>query len=257
VVARGFKLEVTGVVFRPVQPTRLSDRVVDQIRDAILHGELRPGDRLPSERELAGQFGISRVAVRDALRTLEASGLVRVKAGGGGGTSVAMPDVGLLSNAVGNHLKLIGTEFRELAEARLALETTAARLACERATDADLESLRLAIGARGEEQPARQSATTSVDFHTTLVESAHNRALLAMFNAVRTLMEDAMDLIHTHLPDTAAVAKTVHTELYETIAARDGERAVRIMREHLYDFIERVDRVQAVVPEQLRGSLFL
>ena len=115
--------------FRPVRPTRASSEVVTQIREAILSGRFRPGDRLPTERELAQQFGVSRVTVRDALRALEAGGLIRVKVGGQGGPYVAEPDISQLSDSLGAHLQLRGSTFRELAEARLALETTAARLA--------------------------------------------------------------------------------------------------------------------------------
>lgn len=232
--------------FRPVRPTRVSDGVVEQIREAIFSGELRPGDRLPSERDLAVQFGVSRVAIRDGLRTLEAGGLVRVKTGGGGGPYIASPDVELLSTAFGNHLKLIGAEFRELGEARLAIETTAARLACERATKEDLDVLRVAIGDSGQlaAQDRHGTAETSVDFHTALVAAAHNRALEAMFQAIRALMRDAIELIHTQLADTPEVARRVHTQLYEAIAAGDADTAVQTMREHLYDFIERVQRAQ-------------
>ena len=242
--------------FRPARSTRISDDVIEQIRASIFRGDLQPGDRLPSERKLAAQFGVSRVTIRDALRVLEAGGLIRVKVGGGGGPYVHAPDVETLSTAVGNHLKLIGAEFRELAEARLALETTAVRLACERATEKDLESLRLAIG-HGAPSGGRDTAVSSVDFHTALVTAAHNRALLAMFNATRALMEDAIELIHTSLPDTARVARRVHTELYEAVVAGEPERAVRIMREHLYDFIERERTVQERAGEPAAPGLFL
>jgi len=81
--------------FSRITPTRASSDVIAQIRTAILSGRFRPGDRLPTERELAQQFGVSRVTVRDALRALEAGGLVRVKVGGQGGPYVAEPDIAL------------------------------------------------------------------------------------------------------------------------------------------------------------------
>src|SRR5213595_456802 len=79
--------------FAPIRPTRASSDVIAQIRRAILSGQYRPGDRLPTERDMAQQFGVSRVTVRDALRALEAHGLVRVKVGGQGGPYVSAPDV--------------------------------------------------------------------------------------------------------------------------------------------------------------------
>src|SRR3712207_613740 len=131
--------------FSRIRPNRASDDVVAQIRSAILGRRFQPGDRLPTERELAQQFGVSRVTVRDPLRRLEASGLSRVKVGGQGGPYVAEPDISLLSESLSTHMQLRGATFEELAEARLALETTAARLAAERATEADLAALKAAI----------------------------------------------------------------------------------------------------------------
>lgn len=213
-------------------------------------GRYRPGDRLPTERELAQQFGVSRVTVRDALRALEATGLIRVKVGGQGGPYVAEPSISQLSDSMSTHFQLQGTSFQELAEARLALETTAARLAAERATDEDLAAMKASI--RAAAPPSRRGARTpdghpvsaviSADFHTALVRAAHNGALLAMFTATRSLIQEAFDTMHATQPDMAETARRVHTELYEAIARGDAETAVRTMRDHLYDFAARADR---------------
>jgi DNA-binding FadR family transcriptional regulator len=227
--------------FTPIRPTRASSDVIAQIREAIFSGRFRPGDRLPTEREMAQQFGVSRVTVRDALRALEASGLIRIKVGGQGGPFVAEPDIALLSDSLGTHLQLRGTSFRELAEARLALETTAARLAAERATKDDLATLERAI--EGPLGLSTGPAATSLDFHAALVTAAHNGALLAMFSATRALIQEAFDTLHARQPDMAAAARKAHGQLYRAIAARDADAAGRIMREHLHDFIARAQRV--------------
>ncbi len=233
--------------FDPVRPARASSDVIAQIREAIFSGRYRPGDRLSTERELARQFGVSRVTVRDALRVLEASGLIRVKVGGQGGPYVARPDVAHLTESLGNHVRLSGTTFRELAEARLALETTVARLAAERATEEDLVSLKSAI--RGAVQPS-QAASASLDFHSALATAAHNRALLIMFAATRALIHEAFDELHARQPDMAGSARTTHQALYEAIARRDPDAAVRIMRAHLHEFSKRAERA-SVAPAEL------
>jgi DNA-binding FadR family transcriptional regulator len=234
-----------GAVFAPIRPTRASSDVIAQIRRAILSGQYRPGDRLPTEREMAQQFGVSRVTVRDALRALEANGLVRVKVGGQGGPYVSEPDISLLSDSIGTHLQLRGATFEELAEARMALETTAAQLAAARATVDDLEALQAAI--QGPMQPPRSldTATTSLDFHTALVVAAHNRALLAMFRATRALIQQAFDTLHAQQPDMAEAARNTHTELYAAIAAHDADRAAALMRSHLEEFAARAARFYA------------
>jgi DNA-binding FadR family transcriptional regulator len=230
--------QAAGLSFDPVRPTRASSDVVAQIREAILSGKVKPGDRLPTERDMAQQFGVSRVTIRDALRALEAGGLIRVKIGGGGGPYVTQPDIGVLRDSLGAHFQLHGATLRELAEARMALETTAARLAAERATEADLASLKAALTPS---QPT-STASLSLDFHTTLVAASHNRALLIMFSATRALIQEAFDALHARQPDMAETARRVHTALYEAIAERDADRAVRLMREHMLDFAARAER---------------
>jgi DNA-binding FadR family transcriptional regulator len=215
--------------------------VIAQIRRAILSGQYRPGDRLPTEREVAQQFAVSRVTVRDALRALEANGLVRVKVGGQGGPYVAEPDISLLSDSIGTHLQLRGTSFHDLAEARLALETTAARLAALRATEDDLAALQAAI-AQGHPSLRSSTAERSIDFHTALVAASHNQALLAMFSATRALIQAAFDMLHAQQPDMAESARVTHTRLYEAIARQDADAAAEIMREHLEGFAARAAR---------------
>jgi DNA-binding FadR family transcriptional regulator len=218
---------------------RASADVVAQIREAILSGKVKPGDRLPTERDMAQQFGVSRVTIRDALRALEAGGLIRVKIGGGGGPYVTQPDIGILRDSLSAHFQLHGATLRELAEARMALETTAARLAAERATDEDLVALRSALTGQNP-----STATLSLDFHTTLVGASHNRALLIMFSATRALIQEAFDALHARQPDMAETARRVHTALYQAIEQRDADRAVRLMREHMLDFAARAERAE-------------
>ena len=229
-------------VFAPIRPTRASSDVIAQIRRAILSGQYRPGDRLPTEREMAQQFGVSRVTVRDALRALEANGLVRVKVGGQGGPYVSEPDISLLSDSIGTHLHLRGTTFEELAEARQALETTAAQLAARRATEDDLVALKAAI--QGPMRPpASDAAASSLDFHTALVIAAHNQALLAMFRATRAPIQQAFDALHAQQPDMADAARRTHSLLYEAIVAHDAEGAGALMRSHLEEFAARAARL--------------
>ena len=225
--------------FTRIRPARASADVITQIREAIMSGRYVLGDRLPTEREMARQFGVSRVTIRDALRSLEAGGLIEIRVGGQGGPYVRRPDPQLLAENLRTQLHLQGTTFLELAEARLAVETTAARLAAERATEADLALLQQAAGVAPD---GGSTATRSVDFHTALVAAAHNSALFTMFLALRSLLNEAFDTLHAKQPDMAEVARRVHGELYAAIAARDGELAVRLMRDHLYDFAERAER---------------
>ena len=240
-------MAVPAPTFEPIRPMRASSDVIAQIRRAILSGQYRPGDRLPTEREMAQQFGVSRVTVRDALRALEANGLVKVKVGGQGGPYVSEPDIALLSDSFGTHLQLRGTTFQELAEARMALETTAAQLAATRATDEDLEALEAAIHGPIQPPPSDPASASaySLDFHSALVIAAHNQALLAMFRATRALIQQAFDTLHAQQPDMAVAARNTHSELYAAIAAHDAQHASNLMRAHLEEFAARAERYYA------------
>jgi GntR family transcriptional repressor for pyruvate dehydrogenase complex len=219
--------------------SRASTDIVQQIKAAIFDGHLRPGDRLPTERELSERFGVSRATVRDAIRVLESGGLIHVRVGAGGGPFVAQPTIHRLADTLNNHLRLQGVSIRELAELRLATETEAAALAAQRATAQDLDRLEAVLRAAEQRAGTARSVATSLDFHLLLAEAAHSGALLAVLSAVRELLREAFETLHTRLPDMAEVALRVHRELYQALASRDAERARALMRAHLEDFEAR------------------
>lgn len=212
------------------------------MRGQILSGALRPGDRLPTERELARQMGVSRVTVRDAVRTLETARLVEVRVGAGGGPFVTHPPLEAVTESLGTHLRLRGTTFLELAEVRQALEVRAVRLACERASADDLVRLRALAERPGGGRSAAETAEQSVDFHVALVAATQNGALLAMFLAARSLLQEAFDVLHARQPDMVEVASDVHRRLVGLIETRKVDQAAALMREHQLDFMERAER---------------
>ena len=226
--------------FTPVRPTRASAEIISQIREAIFSGRYRPGDRLPTERDMAKRFGVSRVTVRDALRALEAAGLVEVRVGGHGGPYVAAPDVSKLTETLGTHVQLRGTTFLELSEARLALELMAAELAATRVTEEELAQMRELV--EGPTRPEPDTAGGLLDFHRLVVSAAHNSALLDMWTASRTLIQQPFDILHALRPATAQAAHRSHRQLYRALAEHQPEQAVRIVREHLSDFAMRAER---------------
>src|SRR5215207_5736191 len=226
-------------MFSPVRRARISDEVLTQIRAAILGGHFQPGDRLPSESEMVSQFGVSRISLRDARRTLEAMGLVEIKVGAQGGAFVSQPDTTTASEALGTLFLRWGVTFQEIAEARLALEITAVRLACERATEADLAALRDLLPGGDE-----STAGMSLNFHAAVVDAAHNRALTATYAALHALLHEGFVSLRKIQPSVASASEKIHQELYGVIEARDADRAESIMRDHLRDFSDRAARAQ-------------
>src|SRR3954465_2522912 len=135
-------------LFEPITVARASSAIADQIRAAIITGKLTEGARLAPERELAEQFGVSRVTVRDALRSLEAMGLIEVRVGARGGAFVTAPTGSHVAQAMSDMMLMAVLSPEDIVESRLIVELGTITLACARATDDDLEALR-ALAVRG------------------------------------------------------------------------------------------------------------
>ena len=218
--------------WRVLQPSTLSWQMVDRTRSALMAGEIECGDFLGTESSLAGQFGVSRTVVREALRVLSAFGIVEVRAGRNGGVWVASGNTALLVNALAIQLKLIGISQPEMLDMQAAIEVQSAELAAQRRSDADLASLRSIITELEGlvEQPALFTAR-SMDFHQAVVDASHNRGLAAQFAALRQLLLPAYSA-HTK----AAIAREAikaHRKLLAKIEAADSEGARRQMAERL------------------------
>lgn len=233
-------------MFRKVRVARASEDVVEQIEQAILSGQLPPGDRLPSERELAEQFGLSRMTIRDALRVLESIGFIEIKLGAGGGAFVREPNFAPLNHSLSSMLKFKKATILELAEARKIVETATAELAAQRATAEDLEALRRAVETARQAYETGDSAYSpqhSVDFHGALAKAAKNYVLDLTVNSFRTLFYEVLEQL---LPtsDMAQRAITDHWAIYKAIEARDARRARELMIEHLRYFEDKVQAMQ-------------
>lgn len=231
-------------LFRTVRVSRASEDIVLQIKENIFSGKLAPGDRLPSEKELAEQFGLSRITVRDALRILESQNLILIKVGAGGGAFVAHPNPNILGEALTDMLRLQGTTPRELSEARLPIEMTIVRLAAERATQEDLEAMRQAVA---EARAGRASGdphftSHSVDFHIAMAKAAKNQVLFFTVSSFRTLFYETLEKL---VPDDEMSQRAIddHQKILDAIVAHEGERAAVVMREHLEYFERRTQKL--------------
>ena len=219
---------------RPVSGGRASQQIVAQILALLRSGKLSAGDRLPPERQLAEDFGVSRVTVRDALRVLEAQGLMTVKVGASGGAFVTAPSVAVLGDRLHDLLALSAIAPEDVAEARLVMELGIVSLVVDRATDEDLEDLRR-ICERGEEALAagRYDPKTSGEFHGRLAAAVHNAAVSKIAESFGGPLR--MAALRAREDDGAAHHRTVadHRALYEALRRRDAEDAAAVMSRHL------------------------
>lgn len=224
--------EVTPRTFRAVSRTRASEEVVQQIRDLILAGRIRPGDRFPPERELVKALGVGRSTLREGMRALEALELVRVVSGQGT-FLVDLP--GLAANGASP----AGTPFhswdrqRELFEVREVLEPGLAALAARRATEEQIARMEAAIQAQAAHvQGGGSGMSENADFHLAVAEAAKNSVLLQMVRGNMELLRETRQHLWRD-PQRPARSLAQHRELLAAIRGRDPRVAERAMRAHL------------------------
>jgi DNA-binding FadR family transcriptional regulator len=225
-----------SVALRPAgSGGEVSARIVGEIRAALFRGELKPGDFLGSEAELAAHFDASRLPVREALRTLRAMGVVEVRRGAEGGAFVAQPSADSVVSAMAVQLALLDLSSNELIDAQLAVECLAAEMAAENA-DADdfarLDGLIAEMAERLDDQPA--FVERSVAYHAAVVAASHSRALIAQFR----MFQDILASDRQHYSGGVLTRRVLarHRKLRDLIAAGDGDGARAQVAFALRDF---------------------
>jgi GntR family transcriptional repressor for pyruvate dehydrogenase complex len=197
------------------------------VRDLLAGRE--SGDRLPSERETAGRFGVSRPVVREALRALQERGLVEILPGRG--TFVRGPSADDLARPMDRLLRDQATP-RDLVEARTMLECRTAQLAAERATDADVARIACAYEAFESAASVHDRVRADLAFHGAIAVAAHNPVLDTMFRSISTFV---IELMLRSLSDPEVVAKGApyHGKVLVAIRRRDPKRAGAAMVAHV------------------------
>ena len=218
----------TQTIFAPVQSQTAFEETLERLGTAIKLGLLEPGERLPAERELCRQLGISRSTLRQALTALVQSGHLHAARGRSGGTFVAEspPPAEAPSGAL-----LAG--WRDACDQRLAVELAVAVLAAERADPAAIEPLRDCVRAMDETlEDFTAFRQADVRWHIGLAEAARSPRLVAAMTETQGQMSDLIAYI-AHPPELLAWSNQQHDRMLAAVAKRDGDRAMRIMAEHL------------------------
>jgi len=222
--------------------TRLSDKVTEQLTEAILAGRFPAGSRLPSERELGEQLKVSRTVVREAVRSLAAHGLVTVTAGRGVEVS-REPRKGPVQSM---RLMVRGygeIDYAKVHEVRMPLEIQAAALAAKRNDPEAIERLRAICDEHAERLAAGNlvgASQADIAFHDAIAELADNPLLLAMYHSLADVLKDVRSPA-VHSLEVAESGLSAHRWLLDCIAARDAEAARGAMARHLAD-AERIWR---------------
>jgi GntR family transcriptional regulator, transcriptional repressor for pyruvate dehydrogenase complex len=231
VTARLDQSSVPVGLFRPMPPARTSAAIVSQLRALIRGGQLPIGSRLPPERELCEQLGVSRLSLREALRVLESTGLIEIRLGARGGAFVTAPTAPTAGQGITDLLSTSGLSAVNVTEARILFELgVVLPLVSERATQADLRELRALCD---EEERARNQGTydvaVSFGFHQRLAVASHNPAVSMIIESFREAI--LMSMREARHEGNQGAAE--HRAFVDAVESGDGESARRIMADHL------------------------
>ncbi|MEU8251577.1 GntR family transcriptional regulator [Nonomuraea sp. NPDC048916] len=231
---------MSGPRFEPVRTVRAYERIVEQIEEAIESGALCPGQRLPSERDLMGQFSVSRSTVREALRVLQARGLVRSRPGDPHGAEVQPFTPAELRKSMTMLARVDGLSLGELVQFRMVLDASAGLLAARLRTDEHLAEMEAAVAAMraAAEAGHDEFSAAEVAFHDAVARAGRNKLVQICAEVVRSIVCDlAADEIAAAPGRAALTRRSIrrHEEVLAAVRAGDGPLAARLSRQSVYD----------------------
>ena len=238
--------------FKPIKQTRATEEVLAQLKEAILRGQVKAGEKLPSERELTGQFQVSRGVVREAIRVLEMTGFVSMRQGPTGGAYVTDTNFDNLSNGfldlyLGNKLTI-----PELNQVRMLLEPEVARLAALNLNQEYAERLQQAIeDERKSTADYEERMQRMTQVHFILAEMCGNYLFEAIVNAMIRLTHQIVDAVKPE-DHNALHGVGEHDQVVRAVIEGDAHGAARAMTAHLDRFCKQLIRMDQIYKGLMR-----
>ena len=233
-------------MFECAKTSKVSENIVNQIRKAIFGGDLKPGDKLPSDKELMDNFGVSKGSLREALRSLEVLGLLEIRKGALGGAFVTEVDAVKAKEGFSNFFVFRDLSLKNLFDVRLILESYIAECAASIITGDDLQRLEqilqetrdalkndLPLNYRGKE----------VSFHLIIANATQNPLLIFLLDYVETLLLDAKGILDTGRDFSERVLEA-HERIYKALVARDANSARNAIIQDIKEVQEALLRIQ-------------
>jgi GntR family transcriptional repressor for pyruvate dehydrogenase complex len=221
--------------FKSVKSGKISLLIAQQIKSSILNGDMKPGDRLPPERELVDYFQASRISVREALKNLETCGLLLIRPGSG--VFVSEADSKPINESFSSILRIQKTSLGDLTEARVILEPHLVRLACEKISQEDFLRLENNIQEASKIVESGNSATTiNLEFHSIIAETTHNPvvalAMRTMFNVWNEWISELRENLHKRI-QISEQAICYHRKILEAFREKDPQKVQDLMFRHI------------------------
>jgi GntR family transcriptional regulator, transcriptional repressor for pyruvate dehydrogenase complex len=235
--------------FAPIRTKRVFEEICEQVRREMAAGSLRPGDKLPAERELAAKLGVSRAAVREALRSLEIAGVVGLQKGARGGAFILKGDPDLVTQSIRDMFHLGRISLDNLTEARTLVMQVAMQLACERIRPTTVAALErnvdrlTALPASGK---ASERVAISAEFYRLVSQATDNTVLQVIVEALTDVVLQQVEESNIEFfPNLIAHRR----RLVEYIATRQVDEAKREMTEHLQRLRRHLMRAERTAAE--------
>ncbi len=241
-----------AVEIEPVKSTRIYEEIIRQIRTLIAEGQLKSGDRLPAERDLAEKFRVSRASLREALRALESMGLIEIRAGEG--TYVKEVSVEALIEPLALVIFTQREAVAELFEARKILEPPIAALAARRASREEIQEMEHILDEQAKEIAAGKTGVRQdAAFHTAIARAAHNRAISRIVATLMDLLVESREE-SLHMTGRPQRSHEDHRRILSALQARDAEGARNAMLNHVVAVERLVMRNEGVARPRARPS---
>jgi len=223
--------------FKQIVVTKPVDIIIAQIKDLITTGELKPGDRLPSERKLSELLNIGRTHVRDAIRKLEFYGILKTLPQSG--TVVAGIGLTALEGLISDVIQLENSDFASLVETRVILEIEAIKLAAKRRTEADLRDLEVALNKYYSRiNNNEQAVDEDMMFHLKIAEASQNRVLKSLMLIIIPDILTNYNKYQVCTNDRLKKRYEEHQKIFDCIKKQDDKRAGELMQDHLSDILK-------------------
>lgn len=233
-------------MFKAAKKDKMSTNIIRQVREAIMNGELQPGECLPPEKDLITQFGVSKHTLREALRSLEAMGFIEIRRGAGGGPVVSEVDMEITRDSIANFLHFQNTSIHDLSEVRRIIEPYLARHAAESFSKQDVEEFRKIheqCHKVFQQKKNLVGAEAEVSFHVFLAKHSGNPVLVMILDFVNSLLTD----IKHHVKPGEEFSRQVldaHQEVFDAIVNGDGDAAAASMLKHICQVEEELETIR-------------
>ncbi|MFZ0613227.1 MAG: FadR/GntR family transcriptional regulator [Desulfobacterales bacterium] len=227
-------------MFKTARVNRISHNIVDQIRENILAGKLKPGDRLPSEKELSIEFGVSKASLREALRALESLGMLEVKQGMSGGAFVKEVDLETARNNMFNYIFFQNPSIGEFTQLRTLIEPQVAEIAASKITDTDLDYLEENLNRTRETMdsgPFYYDLDTK--FHHRIAQISGNRLICFVIDSLKNAIVQIKLQLELDRDFSIQVYKA-HMRIFDALRKREPQNARTEMHRHIVEVDERM-----------------